>query len=313
MQLCKGEDPKSCDESANIIECRAFMDDTEGYLRDYFNIKKAKGKWKASAWHRQREVYANNLVEEVSISGTSLFFVYLGIFFLPLFCVCAVIAYCTGAVRCNLRHWVKGIRRHRQQRQQQRHQHQQPLLRPNRSNTSVVVDCAVIDYHTTETAQVNTEVAPSVPSAPPNTTQRQSAPPPDVTTSHSHPNLEVTSSLPNYEDIVPPQRRSITPDPQMLLPSYDEARLMESGSYQEFRLTSTNGPILQLLTAQAPEPPTTTQQPSAPPPDIVASHSHPNLEVTSSLHEDVVLPQRGSVTPEPYMLLPTYDEARLME
>ena len=112
-----------------------------------------------------------------------------------------------------------------------------------------------------------------------------------------------------------PQRRAITPDPQMLLPSYDEARLMESGSYQEFRLTSTNGPILQLLTAQAPELPTTTQQPTAPPPDIVASHSHPNLEVASSLplHEDVVLPQRGSVTPEPHMLLPTYDEARLME
>jgi len=310
MQLCKGEDPKSCDESANIIECRAFMDDTEGYLRDYFNIKKAKGKWKASAWHRQREVYANNLVEEVSISGASLFFVYLGIFFLPLFCVCAVIAYCTGAVRCNLRHWVKGIRRHRQQRQQQRHQHQQPLLRPNRSNTSVVVDCAVIDYHTTETTQVNTEMAPSVPpsvpSAPPNTTQRPSAPPPHVMTSHSHPNLEVASSLPAYEDIVPPQRRSVTPDPHMLLPSYDEARLMESESYQEFRSTSTNGPILQLPTAQAPEPPTTTQQPSAPPPEVVASHSHPNLEAASSLptYEDLAAHHRCCVTPDPHMLLP---------
>ena len=231
MQLCKGEDPKSCDESANIIECRAFMDDTEGYLRDYFNIKR---KWKASAkkaqkysaWQRQRKVYENNLVEEVSISGTSLFFVYLGIFFLPLFFVCAIIAYCTGAVRYH--YWVKCIRRHRQQRQQQQDQHQQELLHTIRSQNRLYV------CHTTETAQVNTEVPPSVPSAPPNTTQRQSAPP-DVTTSHSHPNLEVTSSLPNYEDIVPPQRRAITPDPQMLLPSYDEARLMESGSYQEFR------------------------------------------------------------------------------
>ena len=230
MQLCKGEDPKSCDESANIIKCRSFMDDPEGFLRDYFNIKKARTKSKASDWHRQREVYENNLVEEVSISGTSLFFVYLGISFLPflpLFCVCAIIAYCSGAVRCpNLVKCIHRHRhRHRQQRQQQQdqHQQQQQLLRPNRSNSSVVVV-----RHATETAQVNTEVAPSVPSAPPNTTQRPSAPPPDVMTSHSHPNLEVISSLPTYEDAVPPQRRCVTPNPHMLLPTYDEAVMMES-------------------------------------------------------------------------------------
>ena len=305
MQLCQGEDPKSCDESANIVECRAFMDDPEGYLREYFNIKNTKTKSKASAWHRQREVYEDNLVEEVSISGTSLFFVYLGISFLPflpLFCVCTIIAYCSGAVRC---HCLKCIRRqyhrHRRQRQQQRHQHQQQQqLRPNSSNTSVVVD-----YHTTETARV------TVPSAPPNTTQHPSGPPSNVMASHSHPNLEVASSLPAYEDVVPPQRRSVTPEPHMLLPSYDEARLMESVSYHKFSLTSTNGPILQLLTA----PPTTTQHPSAPPQDVINSHSHPNLEVASSLPmcEDVVPPQRRCVAPELHMFLPTHDEARLME
>ena len=201
IQLCKGANFKSCDELANIIECRTFLDDPNGYLKEYFNnypstttsiVSPAMIKSKGSALGHQRGVSDNNLEEKSTLRAINLILVYVGYFILAIVCILGILFILCILYIC----------------------------------ADIIIDC-----HSTGTAQANNEVAASVPPAPPSTTQHPSAPPPDVMASHSHPNLEIASSLPMYEDFAPPQRRCVTPDPHMLLPTYDEAEMMESESY----------------------------------------------------------------------------------
>ena len=51
----------------------------------------------------------------------------------------------------------------------------------------------------------------------------------EAATSHSHQSLRVATSLPEYEDAVTP-RVCITPEPHMMLPTYEEARVIASDS-----------------------------------------------------------------------------------
>ena len=57
------------------------------------------------------------------------------------------------------------------------------------------------------------------------------AQPNNVITSHSQHNLQTTPSLPTYEVVDAPLRHCVTPEPNMLLPTYDEAEMMESESH----------------------------------------------------------------------------------
>ena len=208
------------------------------------------------------------------MSGIGLIFVYLGIIILPQFCVCAIIVYCTGVVRCPLSpFWVKDVHRNRQQQQQQqqqqRQQQQQQQQRQQVQQPLVPRESTIVNLPRTRTAQVNNEVAASAQAN-------------DVRTSRSHHNLRVTSSLPTYEDAVAPQRRCVTPDPHMLLPTYDEAELMEeSESYQGFCLRSRDEEINSEPQTMAPF---LCEDASAPANEVLLSRSHQSLPAC----EDIV-------------------------
>ena len=284
IQLCKGANFKSCDELANIIECRTFLDDPNGYLREYFNnypspttsiVSPAMIKSKGSALGHQRGVSDNNLEKKSTLRAINLILVYVGYFILAIVCILGILF-----ILC--------------------------ILCPTLCILGAEFYHNIIDCHSTGTAQANNEVAASVPPAPPSTTQHPSGQPPDVVASHSHPNLQIASSLPMYEDVAPPQRRCVTPDPHMLSPTYEEADMMK---LEGFGLRSTDGeidsePMAQFLSEDAP-----AQQNN-----VLTSHSHHNLQATSSLsrYEKVDAPLRHCVTPEPHMLLPTYEEAAAM-
>ena len=232
-----------------------------------------------SALHRQRGVSDNNLEEKSIIRGINLIVVYVGYFILAIVCILGILIIL--CILCN--------------------------LCPTLCILGVEFCHKINDCHSTGTAQVNNEVAASVPPAPPSTTQHASGQPPDVVASHSHPNLQIASSLPMYEDVAPPQRRCVTPDPHMLSPTYEEADMMK---LEGFGLRSTDGevdsePMAQFLSEDAP-----AQQNN-----VLTSHSHHNLQATSSFptYEEVGAPLRHCVRPEPNMLLPTYDEAEMME
>ena len=65
------------------------------------------------------------------------------------------------------------------------------------------------------------------------------AQPNNVFTSHSHHELQATSSLSTYEEVDAPLRHCVTPEPHMLLPTYVEAAAMALESNQRLCQTPT--------------------------------------------------------------------------